>query len=99
MKNLLTYSAQIDVLNRLVSVMHFEEHQSEEAFAYMDEHYGLAGADDSEDSSIVGLLAGDISKNPFVMLAQKNMWMGSKTYEGSITISWDTKSKDSRETP
>jgi hypothetical protein len=96
LKNLLTYSAQIDVLNRLVSVMHFEEHQSEEAFAYMDEHYGLAGADDSEDSSIVGLLAGDISKNPFVMLAQKNMWMGSKTYEGSITISWDTKSKDSQ---
>jgi hypothetical protein len=95
LKNLLTYQSQLDVLNTLVGAIHFEDHMSEDAFAYMDEKYGLSGANDSENSSVVGLVAGSISKNPFVLLTQKNRVMGTKTYTNSITITWETTHRDS----
>lgn len=58
--------------------------------ARLDELYHSFGWDDSfnRDRSVLFAQSGEINGNPFVLAETLDFRMGTKTYHGSITISW-----------
>lgn len=49
----------------------------------------------NEGRSIVVAHSGVLNGNPFVLAQTLNHWMGTKTYEGSLNISWTEQVRDS----
>lgn len=64
-------------------------------YDYLAKKYGFGDNDDTS-SSTIALLSGEILGNPFVVDRELVHTMGSKTYTGSIVISWTTSYTDSQ---
>ena len=57
--------------------------------------YGFSGSIDGEEC-ILDTLSGELYGSPFVYVQKRSHRLGTKTYRGSLTISWTTTSKDSK---
>lgn len=57
--------------------------------------YGLTN-EPSQDESIVGVMSGNISTNPFIRIKVLEKSMFNKTYTGSIVISWTERVSDGK---
>lgn len=64
-------------------------------YDYLSAKYGL-GENDDVSRSTIALLSGEILGNPFVVERELVETMGTKTYTGSIVISWTTSYTDSQ---
>lgn len=66
------------------------------ATARLDELRQTFGWDDSfnEGRSVVFAHSGVLNGNPFVLARTLDHWMGSKTYEGTLSISWTERVRD-----
>ncbi len=62
-------------------------------YDYLNGKYGYGKYDDPE-SSVLGVLTGEIAGNPFVVERQLIHAMGVQVYTGSITIHWTTTRTD-----
>lgn len=67
------------------------------ANARLAELRNVFGWDDSPDQnrSVVFAHSGVLNGNPFVVARTLNHWMGTKTYHGSLEISWTEQERDS----
>lgn len=64
-------------------------------YDYLANKYGFGDNDDTTRSTIA-LLSGEILGNPFVVDRELVRTMGTKTYTGTLTISWTTSYTDSQ---
>lgn len=57
--------------------------------------YGFQNQIDIDDC-ILDTLSGELYGNPFVYIQKLNHYLGTKTYQGHLTISWTTTERDSQ---
>jgi hypothetical protein len=62
---------------------------------YFEEKFN-ANLDEDENTSVVGLLSGNIQGNPFLLEKTFDCDYHSKKWDGSLTITWTTTSYDSK---
>lgn len=65
-----------------------------ERFAYLSGKYGFPD-NDSDCESTTDVLSGEVAANPFAVIRELFMTMGTMTYTGSLTIHWTTTYTDS----
>lgn len=65
-----------------------------ERFAYLSGKYGFLD-NDSDCESTTDVLSGEVAANPFAVIRELFMTMGTMTYTGSLTIHWTTTYTDS----
>lgn len=87
-----------DVLTRMmtetVPKLEFDPYFTTQRLADLQQVYGWDGSFNSE-RSVIYSHSGLINGNPFVLCRTKKMEMTTKTYEGSLYITWTTWEKDS----
>ncbi len=64
-------------------------------FAYMHQKYGLLEEDDP-NTSVLGVVSGEIQGNPFILEKVLQTEYGPKTYHGSRVVTWTTTHVDSK---
>lgn len=82
------------LIEKTVPTIRIDENFRMRRYDYLAGKYGY-GMNDDENESVIGLLSGEILGNPFVEERTLVHWMGSCTYEGSLTITWTTTGVDS----
>ncbi|WP_051630144.1 MAG1210 family protein [Mycoplasma simbae] len=83
------FGMKLTIFNQTMPFVKLDKYFSNEKLAKLKEEYGFVPKD-SNESMVVGLQSGSIYGNPFVYKRDLNHKLGTKTYYGSITISWVT---------
>lgn len=78
-----------DVIKMTTPLIQLDRYFDMKKYQYMSEKFGLQENDD-KDTSTYFVLSGSIQGNPFLIERTYNTRMSTKTYSGSITITWTT---------
>lgn len=92
---LLTDKVALQLVSKTMPCFAFDEYLSQERFSDLVQKYGLQNSD-NELTYTIDTLSGELYGSPFLYLQTCNHYMGTKTYTGSLHISWTTTSKDSQ---
>lgn len=77
------------LVQKTIPLVHMDPYFDNRRFEFLRYKYGLA--DNSVlNRSVTYVQSGEIMGNPFLLTRVVDHWMGTKTYEGSLTISWTT---------
>lgn len=82
------------IIRESAPLIQLDSHLDMKKFDYMVDHYGLRHIDGCA-ASIFALQSGSIKGNPFILERDFVRTMGTKTYYGSIVITWTTYETDS----
>lgn len=77
------------VMERCTPIIDLDQYFSMGKYVYLRDKFGF-NFDCDEDTSIVGVLSGNIHGNPFVLQKTFNNEFKPKKYEGELTITWTT---------
>lgn len=95
LNNLLDWNMPAIVMERCTPIIDLDPYFSVQRFEYLKEKFGI-NLDGGKDSSLVGVLTGNIHGNPFVLGRYFDCSYHGKTYTGSLTITWTTTHRDSK---
>lgn len=87
-------SATKNLIEQTVPKLKIDDNFDMFRYDHLAKKYGFGDNDDPTKSTIA-LLSGEILGNPFVVDREITQTMGTKTYTGSIVISWTTSYTDS----
>lgn len=83
------------LVNDLGTVIHLDKYYSVLHEVYLNKYYDYPYFSD-DDNSTINMVVGTINKNPFVISRELETEMGTKTYEGSLLVSWTETRRDSK---
>lgn len=95
LNNLLDWNMPAIVMERCTPIIDLDPIFSVQRFHYLYEKFGI-NMDQGENTSLVGVLTGNIQGNPFVLGRFFNCDYRPKVYHGELTISWTTTYRDSK---
>ncbi len=81
------------IISRTIPRIEFDHYFTTQRLADLENTYGWDGSFNDE-RSVVYSHSGLINGNPFVLCRTKKMEMGTKTYHGSLEITWITSEED-----
>lgn len=84
-----------NLLNKTIPDLILDKNFNIERFEYLNEKFGLTD-NTSTDVTSLKLLSGEIIGNPYVIVKELEHELGTYTYEGTLTIHWDTYYYDSK---
>ena len=93
--SLLTDKVALQLVSKTMPCFAFDDYLSQERFAELVQKYGFRDPVDTL-SYTVDTLSGELYGSPFLYLQTCNHYIGTKTYTGSLHISWTTTSRDSQ---
>lgn len=79
---------EIDLINKACPFMRLSRSVSAEKFRYLQDKFNLKLY--KKNQSYTNIMHGVIMNNPFMLVNYEEMIMGTKTYTGSMVISWTT---------
>lgn len=82
-----------EIINSCIDLIKFDRSFKPEKLCKLKYQYGFMENTD-KDTSTLSLQSGEILGNPFLLYKQLHTFMGSQTYTGSITISWQEQERD-----
>lgn len=88
------WNAHAEIVKRATDVLKIDRYFDVQRYHYLQENYGLEDELDEHISTDM-IMSGEIVKNPFLLVRQVKQTMGSKTYYGTLTISWTETVRDS----
>ena len=83
------------VMERCTPIIDLDPVFSPERLCYMEERFGM-GEETDPDTSVLGVLSGHISGNPFVLERVFRHEVRDHVYHGELTITWTTTHRDSK---
>ncbi len=87
LNNLFDYNMTAKIVCETCPLIQLDQYFDVKKFDYMNTKFGFE-ENDNPDSSTYFLLSGSIVGNPFIIQRTFNTYMGSKTYYGSLTITY-----------
>lgn len=84
-----------DLIEATVPEIKIDDNFDMKRFSYFRGKYGFTD-NDNENESTTDVLSGEIAENPFAVIREFVMTMGTEIYTGSITIHWTTTYTDSK---
>lgn len=94
LNSLFEWNMASDISNKICPLFNFDRYLNNHRLIDLTNNFNLNRYNDI-DSSIVKILSGDLSGNPFVLIKTFNRKMSTKVYSGSIVITWTTTETDS----
>lgn len=88
------WNAHVEIVKRSTDVLKIDRYFDIQRYHYLQENYGLEDEIDEHISTDM-IMSGEIVKNPFLLVRQLNQTMSSKTYTGTLTITWTEVVRDS----
>lgn len=88
------WNAHAEIVKRTTDVLKIDRYFDVQRYHYLHENYGLEDELDEHISTDM-IMSGEIQKNPFLLVRQVKQTMGSKTYYGTLVISWTETVRDS----
>ncbi len=94
LNSLFDWNAHVEILRRTTDTIKVDSYFNIERFQYLHDKYDL---NDEVDLTISTehIMSGEIVGNPFLLVRQFHQTVGTKTYYGSLTISWVETYRDS----
>jgi uncharacterized membrane protein len=89
LNNAYDWNIPAKLVNKLNTVLEFDEHFDVKKYQYLHDKYGLDENFDDKTSTLA-VESGSILGNPFLMVKTLNQYWYTHTYENSITIHWTT---------
>ena len=86
LNNSYDWNMQVDVLNETVPLFHMDKYFDVEKYTYLNQKFGLGEED--EHHSTLYVQSGNILGNPYLIEKGRVQYMGTKTYEGHLTITY-----------
>ena len=86
LNNSYDWNMQVDVLNTTVPLFHMDKYFDVEKYTYLNQKFGLGEED--EHHSTLYVQSGNILGNPYLIEKGRVQYMGTKTYEGHLTITY-----------
>lgn len=83
------------VMEKATPIIDLDKNFSPERYSYMHQAFGMNEEVDP-DTSVLGVLSGQIQGNPFVLEKVFRHQVQDKVYEGTLTITWTTTHRDSK---
>ena len=93
--DLLDDSMPGQVMEKTTPIIDLDPVFSPERLCYLMDRFGM-GEETDPNTSVLGVLSGHISGNPFVLEKVFRHEVKDKTYEGTLTITWTTTHRDSK---
>lgn len=93
--SLFDYSDPDTVFQKVTPLVQLDLIFDKEKLAYIDYLTSCGVENTNKKSSLVYIKSGAINSVPFVILKSKNHYMGSKTYHGSLVVSYPVTYRDS----
>ena len=75
---------------KTMPIMAIDRYVSETRLQQLVEHFRWSEAT-SDNRSVVSCQSGAVNGNPWIIAEELRQWWGTKTYVGSLTISWEEK--------
>ncbi len=75
------------LVQKTIPIVKLDSYFDAKRFDYLQRKYGLGPASNPSES-ILGVQSGEIIGNPFLLCRMRHFAMGTKSYQGSLTISW-----------
>lgn len=75
------------IMEKATPMIDLDPYFSNKTFSYLVNRFGFPKAED-EDTSVLGIVSGNIQGNPFILEKVLSKTMGMKTYTGHLTITW-----------
>lgn len=85
------------ILKKVTPILDIDRYFSAGRFNYLVEKFGFP-KDLGEDTSVLGVVSGNIQGNPFALVRELNCRIRDIAYHGSLTISWTETYRDSNGT-
>ena len=82
------------IMRKATPILEIDDYFDISKFNYLNKKYGFSDIKD-KDTSTVCVLSGSIVGNPFLVVRNFHTFQSSKTYTGSLTISWQEREVDS----
>ncbi|PXY03187.1 hypothetical protein DF185_03640 [Marinifilum breve] len=97
LNNLLYENYNTELFTKTIPLVEFDKIFDSKRLDYMKSKFGLDTSDHEQnmEQSTLYVQSGEIKGNPFFIRENIKHTMGSKRYEGSLTIHWTTTEKDS----
>lgn len=97
LNNLLYKNYNTELFTKTIPLVQFDETFLYKRLYYMEDKFGFNAAEDefNMEKSTLFVQSGEIKGNPFFIRDNLQHTMGTKVYEGSLRISWETIEKDS----
>lgn len=83
------------IMEKVTNIIDIDPYFSLPRFQYLHDKFNMKEVID-ENSSILGVISGNIQGNPFVLQKTLDSKLENKKYTGSLTIHWTTYSRDSK---
>lgn len=77
------------LVQKTIPLVHMDPYFDNQRFEFLRYKYGLAD-NSALGRSVTYVQSGEIAGNPFLLARVLDHWMGTKTYDGSLTITWTT---------
>lgn len=87
LNELFSKNMQIDLFNKTLPIFNFDTYFDSRRLDYLINHFGFE-SNNRNDVSTLYVQSGDLNGNPFFICRDLSMTMGQKTYEGTLTITW-----------
>lgn len=95
LNNILDWNMPAIVMERCTPIIDLDPIFSVQRFKYLYDKFGI-NMDGGKDTSLVGVLTGNIQGNPFVLARFFDCDYRPKVYHGELTITWTTTYRDSK---
>lgn len=95
LNSMLDWNMPAIVMERCTPIIDLDPVFSVERFEYLKQKFGINVCKD-ENSSLIGVLSGNIQGNPFILARVFNCSYHGKTYHGELTIHWVTTHRDAK---
>ncbi len=95
LNNAFDWSLPSIIMQKVTNIIELDPYFSRERLNYLVEKFGF-DEDGYDNESTLGILSGSIQGNPFVLKKTLTEEYGYQKYTGSITITWETYSTDSK---
>lgn len=95
LNQLFDWNMHIDLVQKTIPLIHLDPFFSEQSFQKLNRLYEYNNPI-NRNQMITNLMTGNILENPFLIRRIKTRTIGSKTYHGSLVITWTTTETDSK---
>ncbi|QCE32781.1 hypothetical protein FAI41_03825 [Acetobacteraceae bacterium] len=93
LNDLFTWDIALELVAQSFPGMRFDKYFNNARIQEMHEQFGF-DANLGKDHSILHTHSGSFNGNPFILAKTLGHWMGSKTYQGSLSIRWTTQRRN-----
>ncbi len=88
------WSVPSKVMESVTGIIDLDPYFSSKKLYYLHDKFGFATSD-NDNESVLGILSGNIQGNPFILKKTLEENLRDKVYDGYLTITWTTTSRDS----